>query len=106
MTTPEGKIESYLVAECRKIGGVAEKFVSPNKRAVPDRICQFPYDLIVFVELKAEGCKASPAQMEDHRRRRVRGHQVEVLDSKEAVDDFISGIVGVMRSLRIVGDIM
>lgn len=106
MTTPEGKIETYLVEECRKIGGVAEKFVSPSKRAVPDRLCQFPYDLIVFVELKAKGCKASPAQMEDHRRRRIRGHQVEVLDSKEAVDVFITGISRAMRSLRNIGDVM
>jgi hypothetical protein len=97
MANPEAIIEDYLVREVRKLGGVAEKFVSPSKRAVPDRICQFDYDLIVFVELKAKGLKPSPAQAEDHKRRRARGHTVMVLDSKESVDKFIYEIKEILQ---------
>jgi len=104
MAGPEAIVEKYLVAECKKIGGVAEKFTSPNKRAVPDRICSFPYDLIVFVECKAEGVEPTLAQKEDHKKRRLRGHQVEVVDSKESVDVFIKGIVTAMRAMRSLGE--
>lgn len=105
MSDSEAIIEAYLVSECKKIKGIAEKFVSPNKRAVPDRLCQFPYDLIIFVELKAEGKKPTPAQAEDHRRRKLRGHTVEVLDSKAAVDNFINGVKETLHSLAILGNL-
>ena len=96
MSGPEKKIETYLVKRCKEIGGVAEKFTSVGKRAVPDRICQFPYNIIVFVELKAEGKKPTPLQEHDHKIRRSRGHHVKVLDSKAEVDGFIDGILEIM----------
>ena len=33
----ESLIEKHLVAEVKKAGGVAFKFVSPGRRSVPDR---------------------------------------------------------------------
>lgn len=89
---PEAIIENYLVKQCKKVGGVAEKFTSPQKRSVPDRLCQFEYNLIYFVELKAEGKLPTAAQSLDHHNRRARGHVVYVIDSKKAVDAFIAHV--------------
>lgn len=106
MAGQEAIIEKYLIREVRKLGGIAEKFVSPNKRGVPDRICTFPFGLVVFVELKAEGQKPTPLQREDHSRRRAMGFEVEVLDSKVGVDDFIKSVVVAMKSMRAIGNLL
>ena len=105
----ESTIEKYLVKRIEAIGGTAEKFTSPNRRSVPDRLvllghrieedpygCRLPQPLIIseviFVELKAPGKKPTPAQQRDHERRRALGFRVEVLDSIEAVDAFMEGL--------------
>jgi hypothetical protein len=100
----EKTVEAYLVREVAKIGGIAEKFTSPGRRSVPDRLVQFPiYDQnreklgknfqhMIFVEVKAPGKKATENQKRDHDRRRAMGFRVEVLDSKEAVDEFIRSV--------------
>lgn len=106
MAGQEAVIEKYLVREVRKIGGIAEKFVSPNKRGVPDRLCTFPFGLVAFVELKAEGKLPTPLQVEDHKRRRAMGFEVKVLDSKEKVDEFISSIMIDMKSMRAIGNLI
>ena len=48
----EKDIEKILVAEVRKLGGRAYKWVSPGNDGVPDRIVIFPGKTPVFVELK------------------------------------------------------
>lgn len=48
----ENLIEKHLVAEVKKAGGVAYKFISPGHRSVPDRIVLLPGGRIVFVECK------------------------------------------------------
>ena len=48
----EKDIEKILVAEVRKLGGRAYKWVSPGNDGVPDRIVIFPGKAPVFVELK------------------------------------------------------
>lgn len=99
----EKTIEAYLVREVAKIGGVAEKFTSPGRRSVPDRLVLLPtsdrertiYDQhgkAIFVELKAPGKKATENQKRDHERRCAMGFRVEVIDSKEGVDEFIRSI--------------
>ena len=106
MPETERLIEAHLVRECRKIGGIAEKFVSPGRRGVPDRICQFQFDLIIFVELKAPGKKPTDEQKEDHRKRRKRGHQVAVLSSKSDVDKFILSVVEALQALEALGNLL
>ena len=106
MAGPEARIEQYLVREARKLGGIAEKFSSPNKKGVPDRLCSFPFGLIFFVELKAEGQKPTPLQKEDHSRRRAMGFEVRVLDSKVAVDKFIKDVVVALKSMRAIGNLL
>lgn len=97
----ESKVEKYLVKRIEAIGGTAEKFTSPNRRSVPDRLVLIdvgentpigPFGVAIFVELKATGKKPTPAQQRDHERRRAMGFRVEVLDSIEAVDEFVEGL--------------
>jgi len=83
----EKEVEQYLVRRIKELGGMAEKFTSPGRRSVPDRLVSLPGGRIVFVELKAPGKKPTPGQLKDHERRRVMGFTVLVLDSKEAVDN-------------------
>ena len=83
----ERDVENYLVRRIKALGGMAEKFTSPGRRSVPDRLVSLPGGRIVFVELKAPGKKPTENQKKDHDRRRDMGFTVLVLDSKEAVDD-------------------
>lgn len=82
----EKQVEAYLVKRIKLLGGMAEKFTSPGRRAVPDRIVTLP-NRIIFVELKAPNKKPTENQLRDHERRRALGQTVLVLDSKEAVDN-------------------
>lgn len=81
----ERDIEAYLVKRCKEIGALCDKFTSPQRRSVPDRLITFG-GRVLFVELKATGKKPTEAQVRDHERRRSAGAEVVWLDSKEAVD--------------------
>jgi hypothetical protein len=84
----EKHIEAALVKRVKELGGVAEKFTSPAKRSVPDRLVTLPNGRIIFVELKAPNKKPTPKQELDHSRRRALGCDVRVIDSMEAVNAF------------------
>ncbi len=75
----ESLIEKHLVAEVKKAGGVAFKFVSPGHRSVPDRIVLLPGGRIVFVECKSPGKPPRPDQLREHERLRKLGFTVVVL---------------------------
>ena len=79
----EKTIEAALVNRVKELGGMAEKFVSPGRRSVPDRLVTLPDNVIIFVELKAPGKKATPLQEIDHERRRALGCDVRVINSME-----------------------
>ena len=64
----EKDIEKILVAEVRKLGGRAYKWVSPGNDGVPDRIVIFPGKAPVFVELKTDTGKLSALQAVQIRR--------------------------------------
>jgi len=85
----EKQNEEYLVRVAKKHGGYADKFTSPNRRSVPDRICGIPCwePPVQFVEVKAEGETATDAQARDHKRRRKAGSVVHVVDTKQQIDD-------------------
>lgn len=82
----ERDIEKALVKRIKLLGGMAEKFVSPARRSVPDRIVTLPGGRIVFVELKAPGKRPTDAQLKDHERRRALGCEVLVIDTLEGID--------------------
>lgn len=84
----EKDIEKAFVRRVKALGGLCEKFTSPGRRSVPDRLVTLPDGRIIFVELKRPGAKPTPAQLRDHATRRSLGCDVRVIDSVEAVDAF------------------
>ncbi|WP_443696425.1 hypothetical protein [Pseudomonas sp.] len=97
----EREIETYLVKRCKEIGALCDKFTSPQRRSVPDRLITFGGQ-VLFVELKATGKKPTEAQVRDHERRRAAGAEVIWLDSKGGVDAVIGDLLG--RSKMSIGE--
>lgn len=81
----ERDIERALVRRIKELGGLCEKFTSPGRRSVPDRLVTLPNNRIIFVELKAPGKKPTELQKRDHERRKALGCEVRVIDSIEGV---------------------
>jgi len=84
----EKEIEQALVKRVKELGGLCEKFTSPGRRAVPDRIVMLPGGRIVFVECKAPGKKPTELQSRDHERRRALGFEVVVIDDLDQARNF------------------
>ena len=84
----EKDIEKALIKRVKSLGGLCEKFTSPNKRSVPDRLVTLPGNIIIFVELKAPGKEPTPKQKADHACRSSLGCDVRVIDSLEQVQRF------------------
>lgn len=85
----EKLIEEYLRTQVRdKLGGIAYKFTSPGRRSVPDRLCVV-HNEVFFVECKATGEVATPAQLREHTKLKALGQWVYVVSSKYAVDQVI-----------------
>jgi hypothetical protein len=76
----EKHIEQALVKKVKSLGGLCEKYVSPARRSVPDRLVSLPGGRIIFVELKAPGKKPTENQKRDHEKRRKLGMDVRVID--------------------------
>lgn len=84
----EKTIEQALVRRVKALGGLCEKFTSPSKRSVPDRLVTLPDGRIIFVELKAPNKKPTMKQQLDHDKRRALGCDVRVIDTLEGVARF------------------
>jgi len=82
----EDQIEQRLVRGVKKIGGTAEKFTSPGRRSVPDRLITMPGGRVVFCEVKRPGGKPTANQARDHERRRGLGCEVWVVSTTDEVD--------------------
>ncbi len=91
----ESTIEKYFKASVRAHGGDSMKFVSPGRRNVPDQLVTWPRrDIFTamrtdFAEIKAPGKKPQPGQLREHARLRALGYRVVVIESKEAVDNYV-----------------
>ena len=88
----EKQIERYLREKVKKIGGVAYKFTSPQRRSVPDRLCLFKNGDVVFVEVKAPGKKPTPNQSREIQRLIDLGFKALVIDTREKVDSLIEEV--------------
>lgn len=86
----ERTIENYLVKQVKAAGGEAEKFTSPGKRHVPDRIVSWPFGFKDWVETKAPGKKPRAGQVRDHQKRLALNHVVWVIDTKKKVDEYVN----------------
>ena len=75
----EKKVGEYVKSK----GGLFYKFTSPARRAVPDRLIVLPGVAPFFVEFKATGEEATPAQKREHLRLSDRGAHIFVVDSVE-----------------------
>ena len=84
----EKQIEAAFTKRVKELGGMSEKFTSPGRRSVPDRIVTMPGGRIIFVELKAPGKKPTDAQLRDHEKRRRLGCDVRVIDNMESARAF------------------
>lgn len=82
-------VEKYLVNGIERLGGLCVKFPPLFFRGFPDRIVLLPGAVIAFVETKDTGKKPRPIQERVHAKLRKLGFRVEVIDSKEGVDNFI-----------------
>ena len=88
----EKQIESKLVIEVKKIGGIAPKLVSPGFDGMPDRLVLLPDGHIAFVELKAPGKKPRPLELARHRLLRSLGFRVYVIDDAEQIGGMLDEI--------------
>ena len=86
----EKVLEKYLVAEVKSLGGWAVKLLSGLVTGLPDRLCLLPGGVVAFVEVKTTGKKATPRQLIVHKQLMQLGFRVEVLDSKEGINNFIN----------------
>ena len=92
MIESEKVLERKLVDKIKKLGGHAYKFVSPNQRGVPDRLCVLPHGITVFVELKTTGKKPTKLQVLCMDELKALGQECVVIDSSEALDGLINRI--------------
>lgn len=90
--------EAYLKKKVAAAGGETRKWVCPGRKNVPDQIVIWtryyaltprPEADIHFVETKAPGKEANPAQGREHNRLRALGCDVFVLDTKEKIDAYV-----------------
>lgn len=90
----EGKVEKRVPLEkdiekavCKylqtKYGAMTEKFISPAKRSVPDRLISLNTGRVFFIEFKAPGKKPTALQNSDHEKRRSMRFIVLVIDDVE-----------------------
>lgn len=92
MTTPEGKIEDYLVKRVRETGGFTRKLKWIGHNGAPDRMVWWntpEQQRVYFIELKAPGEAATSQQKSEHRKMRESGLSVFVFDSKKHIDDLV-----------------
>ena len=88
----ERNIESRLVAEVRRRGGIAPKFVSPGLDGVPDRLILLPGGKFAFAELKAPGKTLRPLQALRTRQLESLGFRVFVIDGTEQIGGVLDAV--------------
>jgi len=85
----EKQIEKYLCDQVRsKLKGIAYKFTSPGRRAVPDRLCVV-HGHVFFVECKATEKYLTEAQIREALRLTTLDQWTYWANSKKMVDDII-----------------
>ena len=88
----EKNIETRLVAEVRRRGGLAPKFISPGLDGVPDRLILLPGGKFAFAELKAPGKTLRPLQALRKRQLEKLGFRVFVIDGTEQIGGMLDAI--------------
>ena len=89
----ENVIERALVAEVKRRGGMALKFVSPGTVGVPDRLILLPGAKIAFAEIKSPGEKMRPVQIKRKRQLEALGFLVYCIDGTEQIGEVLDELV-------------
>lgn len=90
----EASLESKLVHEVQKRGGLCWKFTSPGIAGVPDRIVLVPGGKVVFVEMKAPGKRMRPLQIKRAEQIVSMGLPFYCISSKQGIFDFLQEMFG------------
>ena len=85
----ENTVEMRLRKGVEAMGGLCEKFVSPGRRHVPDRLVTLPNARMHLVECKRPGEQPRPGQVRDHKRRARLGVTVRVVSTTQEVDEIL-----------------
>lgn len=93
MIESEKTVERKLVELCKLNGGMCIKLLSFHINGLPDRMCLFKPNKVVFVELKTTKQKPRPIQIAMHNKLRNLGFRVEVIDTVEQVNNLIEEIM-------------
>lgn len=89
-TMLEKEVEQYFCKAVKtRLSGWPLKIISPGQNGMPDRIVLLPGGKIYFVELKAPGKKARKLQEHVHQKLHDLGFPVQLIDTREAADDFV-----------------
>ena len=88
----EKYIETRLVNEVKKRGGICLKWVSPSFDGVPDRLVFLPGRHFGMVEVKAPGERPRALQVSRHRLLRKLGFKVYVLDATDKIGEILDEI--------------
>ena len=89
--TPEGKVQTYAMAEFKKLGGLVRKIRYEGRNGCPDLLVILPGGLVVFVEVKKdERTSPDPHQAREHERMRKRGAIVRTIGSIEQVNELVA----------------
>lgn len=88
--TGEKLYERLLVRAVERKGGIALKQTGEYRRGIPDRLILLPGARTEFVELKSDGRKPTRLQAVTHRTLRDMGYTVTVIDSREALENYLN----------------
>lgn len=92
MKDSEKVIERKLVEAVKEKGGMCIKLLSDYFTGLPDRLCLFPGQKAIFVELKTTGEKPRKIQIFVHNKLKALGFRVEVIDTLKKVVEFVESI--------------
>ena len=85
----ESKLEHYLDARVKSLGGFTRKVTYQGRTGAPDRWCFLPGGIFFMVELKAPGKKPRSHQEVEINRLNELGQHAYIADSKEAVNEIL-----------------
>lgn len=91
MGRAEAPIETYLCRRVEEAGGFTRKVVYQGRKGSPDRWCFMPGGKLFIVECKAPGKRPDRQQDAEIRMLQAQGFHVEVIDSRERVDELFPG---------------
>lgn len=97
MGVRENKVERYLDAQVKLLGGETRKFVSPGHDGVADRLCFLPGGLLWLVEVKTTDGRESPPQKRERTRMIDRGFRSKIVYGEGQVDLLIAVMKMAMR---------